>query len=69
MPRPTADLIRAKIQMVAKDPYSVIPNAKKLQGRPGYRLRVGDWRVIYEINKNKIIIIVLNIAQRGEVYK
>jgi len=42
---------------------------KKLQGRPGYRLRVGDWRVIYEIGKDRVVIIVMKIAPRGEVYK
>ena len=44
-------------------------NATKLQGRPGYRLRVGDWRVIYEINKDEVVIIVMKIAPRGEVYR
>jgi len=34
----------------------VYPNAIKLQGRDGYRLRVGDWRVIYEIQNNKLVI-------------
>jgi mRNA-degrading endonuclease RelE of RelBE toxin-antitoxin system len=49
------------------DPFASIPNAKKLQGRPGYRLRIGEWRVIYEINKDEITIIVMKIALRGEV--
>jgi mRNA interferase RelE/StbE len=53
---------------IANDPFASIPNAKKLQGRSGYRLRVGDWRVIYEINKDQIVIIVMKIAPRGEVY-
>jgi mRNA interferase RelE/StbE len=69
MPRSTAQLIREKIEQVAVDPFASISNAKKLQGRPGYRLRVGDWRVIYEINQDRVIIIVLKIAPRGEVYK
>jgi mRNA interferase RelE/StbE len=69
MPRNTANLIREKLEQVAIDPLATIPNAKKLQGRPGYRLRVGDWRVIYEINKDQVVIIVMKIAPRGEVYK
>ena len=69
MPRNSAQLIREKMEQVADDPFATIPNAKKLQGRPGYRLRVGDWRVIYEINKDEVIIIVMKIAPRGEVYK
>jgi mRNA interferase RelE/StbE len=68
MPRNTANLIREKLAQIANDPFASIPNAKKLQGRSGYRLRVGDWRVIYEINKDQIVIIVMKIAPRGEVY-
>lgn len=69
MPRNTAQLFREKLNQVAADPFASIPNAKKLQGRAGYRLRVGDWRVIYEINKEEITVVVLKIAPRGEVYK
>ena len=69
MPRNTATLIREKLAEVANDPFASIPNAKKLQGRPGYRLRVGDWRVIYEINQKQVVIIVMKIALRNEVYR
>ena len=69
MPRNTANLIREKLAQVAIDPFAAIPNARKLQDRPGYRLRVGDWRVIYEINKDEIGIIVMKIAPRSEVYR
>ena len=69
MPRNTAQMILEKLAQVAIDPFASIPDAKKLQGRPGYRLRVGDWRVIYEINQDEVVIIVMKIAPRGEVYK
>jgi mRNA interferase RelE/StbE len=69
MPRNIADIIREKIELIAHDPYADIPNASKLQGRAGYRLRVGDWRIIYEINNDEVLIIILKIAPRGEVYK
>ncbi|NLY44763.1 MAG: type II toxin-antitoxin system RelE/ParE family toxin [Tissierella sp.] len=42
---------------------------KRLVGQDGlYRLRVGDYRVIYSIDYNKVIIIILNIGNRGEIY-
>lgn len=69
MPRNTAKTIRQKLDEIAANPFANHPNAKKLQGREGYRLRVGDWRVIYKIENEKLIIIVLKVAPRGEVYK
>lgn len=69
MPRNIAQLIREKLEMIAVDPYADHANAKKLQGREGYRLRVGDWRVIYKMQNEQLIIVVLKIASRGEIYK
>ena len=69
MPRNTASLIREKVAQIASDPFPSIPNAKKLQGKPGYRFRVGDWLIIYEVKKEEVVIIVLKIAPRGEVYR
>jgi len=69
MPSNMAQLIREKLETIAADPYANHPNAKKLQGREGYRLRVGDWRVIYKIQNDQLIIVVLKIAARGEIYK
>jgi mRNA interferase RelE/StbE len=69
MHRNTTQLIREKLENIAADPYADHPKAKKLQGREGYRLRVGDWRVIYKIQDDQLIIVVLKIASRGEIYK
>jgi mRNA interferase RelE/StbE len=69
MPRNTAKLIREKLEVIAADPHADHPNAKKLQGREGYRLRVGDWRVLYTIQSEKLVIVVLKVASRGEAYK
>ena len=42
---------------------------KKLQGQDGYRLAVGDYRVIFDIDKDNNQIDVTKIAPRGDVYK
>ena len=42
-------------------------DVKRLKGRTDYRLRVGDWRVIFDMDRN--LIIVKAIAPRGDVYK
>jgi mRNA interferase RelE/StbE len=65
----TAKLLRLKIEQIAEDPFAPHSNVPKLQNREGYRLRVGDWRVIYEIQQDKVLILVLKIGLRGEVYR
>ena len=40
---------------------------KKLQGTDGYRLRVGDFRVLFDING--IIIDIIDVGNRGQIYK
>ena len=42
---------------------------KKLTNDPGYRLRVGDYRVIMDIKKDKLLILILKIGHRKTIYK
>lgn len=69
MPRNTAVRIKARIAALAIDPYAPNNNVKKLVDRPGYRLRVGDWRVIYETQRDELVILVLTVAPRGGAYQ
>lgn len=62
MPRTWANWIRKKLLQIADSPFEQHNNVTQLQGRPGYRLRVGDWRVIYEVDQDKILILVLRIG-------
>ncbi len=41
---------------------------KKLKGRPGYRIRVGDYRIIYQVKDNVLTVFILLIGHRREVY-
>lgn len=67
--RNVAATIMAKIGALAADPYGPNPDAKKLAGIEGYRLRVGDWRVLYRIEDGRLVIVVLAINPRGGAYK
>jgi mRNA interferase RelE/StbE len=69
IPRDAAQRIRQRLDSIAADPYANHPDVTKLQNRPGFRLRVRDWRVIYEIEGERLIILVLKIGLRGEVYR
>lgn len=46
------------------------PDTKKLQGYPNaYRTRVGDYRIIYEIEDAALIVWILDVGGRGGIYK
>ena len=66
MPRNIALTIGKKIKKLAYNPNGM-SNIKKLTNHPGYRLRVGDWRIIYTVDENKLLIHIINIKTRGEV--
>jgi len=69
LPRNVAALIRTKINEIAANPYGQHNNVTKLTGREGYRLRIGDWRVLYELRNNQLVLLVVKIGPRGSVYE
>ena len=61
-------IVRAIDERLATNPYSVGKQLKsELAGC--YRLRVGDYRIIYQINKKDSHVLIIKIAPRGKVYK
>lgn len=58
----------AAIRALATNPRP--SGCKKLVGGADtYRIRVGDWRILYVIEDNRLIVLVVRIAQRDSVYK
>ena len=52
------------------DPRRPDANVKKLAGyEDRYRLRVGDYRVIYEIMDEQIVVLVVGVGHRREIYR
>jgi mRNA interferase RelE/StbE len=45
------------------------PKSLKLRGREGYRIRVGDLRIIYTIQRGKLIVLILDVGHRREIYR
>jgi mRNA interferase RelE/StbE len=67
-PRETRRAIGYAIHRLSDNPRPV--GAKKLEGgRDRYRIRIGDWRVIYAIEDRKLLVLVLRVADRKEVYR
>lgn len=64
-----AKTIVRKINQLAENPYAPSNNVTRLIGEPGYRLRVGNWRVLYEIHDDTLVIEIIKIGPRGGVYR
>jgi mRNA interferase RelE/StbE len=60
--------ILGKVRELAEDSYAKHNNVTRLQGRDGYRLRVGDWRVIYELHDDRLELWVLQVGAGGGIY-
>jgi len=57
----------AAIDALAANPRP--PGIRAIVGQPGaFRLRVGDWRVLYEIEDDKLIVLVVKVGHRSSVY-
>ena len=56
-----------KIRELAADPTP--PGCIKLEGEARYRLRQGDWRILYEIDHGAKTIAIVKIGHRREVYR
>jgi mRNA interferase RelE/StbE len=69
LPRDQANRIRTGITTLAQNPWAPNLDVKRLRGRQGFRLRIGDWRVVYEIDKTEGTIIVARIRPRGGAYQ
>lgn len=63
-----AGQVRKALDKLAADPLGAA-NVKKLQGEDAYRLRVGDYRVIYTLDGQRLVVVVIKIGKRGDVYK
>jgi len=68
--KPLARRIFSALEKLSKDPYQH-PHSKKMKGKEGniFRLRVGNFRIIYEIINNELIVFVVRIGPRGDIYK
>ncbi len=70
MQRQVATAIRDELAAIAVDPFVHHANVEPLTGtRGGFRLRHGDWRALYRVDRTSQTMIVENVKPRGEAYK
>ena len=67
LPTNDARRIRARIADYAAEPDARAHQVMKLKGREGFRLRVGNWRALFDVNGDALEI--LEIRSRGSVYR
>ncbi len=67
LPRHISARIFRKIELLGNNPRP--KDAKKLVGLNSYRIRVGDYRVIYDIHDGKLTVLVIGVGHRKDVYR
>jgi mRNA interferase RelE/StbE len=63
----TQERIATNIAALGNNPRP--SGVKKLQHREGYHIRVGDYRIIYQINDEVVTVTVIRVGHRREVYR
>jgi mRNA interferase RelE/StbE len=63
---PIRERVELALQRLAVEPMALRNQIKRLKGYPALRLRVADWRIIFEFSEGEIV--VLAVAHRREVY-
>ena len=67
LPTEVYDRVDGAILALADDPRP--PGGTRLKGRDDWRIRVGDYRIVYGIDDERRVIEVLNVAHRRDVYR
>lgn len=58
--------VQGAIALLAQDPRP--PSTRALQGHPGLRVRVGDYRIIYTVADDVLLVVVVTVGHRRELY-
>lgn len=67
LPRDVRQRLGKAIDKLETEPHP--PDSERLTGYDLYRLRVGDWRIIYRLEADKLIVLVVGVGARGSVYR
>lgn len=67
LPSEISRRVRAAIVELAQEPRP--SGCRKLTGREGWRIRVGDYRILYDIDDNALIVTIVHIGHRRDIYR
>jgi len=57
----------AKTEQLAENPWP--SGSAKLTGHDSYRVRVGDYRIIYAVQRERLLILILDVGNRRDIYR
>lgn len=70
LPRAVQGKVQDALHLLSANPFSELIRVKKLKGAASlYRVRIGDYRIVYEIRNEILTIIVIKIGNRKDVYR
>jgi mRNA interferase RelE/StbE len=67
LPRKDVARILRRFDQIAENPHG--PGCEKLSGQDRYRIRQGDYRIVYEIRDEVLLVVVVKVGHRREVYR
>ena len=67
LPKPLCKRIEQAIDALAHDPLP--PGSRKLTGYDYYRIRVGDWRIVYSVDNDILVVVIVEVSSRGGAYR
>lgn len=68
LPRREQQRIRAAIDLLADEPRP--PGCVALKGEDrAYRVRIGDYRIVYEVHDDRLVVLVVRVGHRRDVYR
>ncbi len=66
----TRERVLEALAFLTVNPHSELLKVKKLKGASDlFRIRIGDYRLIYEVREEKLVVLVIKIGHRREVYR
>lgn len=69
MPRKVAGRMLEELERIAEDPPNYSGDWKKLMGSEYWRLRIGSYRAICDLRDDELVLLVVKVGPRGDVYK
>ena len=67
LPKKDVARVLQRIRALAEDPRP--PGCEKLSGLERYRIRQGDYRIVYEIQDSRLVVLVVKVGHRKDVYR